>query len=172
MKYSSQRLNNLIKNKQRQTFFLTLLKELIWLDNIKLVINRSQEAALQYKIKSKGTQLNEVNQKIRQVKQKLMRTESELSYTNLDTIKEEVAQLEDKIEAEEAQVNTHLVSNVGHCHSWEREEKNVSQDEPVSSILVQFHHHHCHIAWFSLWRQSISHKTSHESANEVFLNFT
>lgn len=41
-----------------------------------------------------------------------MRTESDLSYTNLDTIKEELAQMEEKIQAEEAQVNTKVVRNI------------------------------------------------------------
>ncbi|KAK8394416.1 hypothetical protein O3P69_006540 [Scylla paramamosain] len=70
---------------------------------------RSEEAALQYKIKSKSTELSEMNQKIREKKQKLMRTESELSYTNLNTIKEELAQMEEKIQAEEAQVSTKVM---------------------------------------------------------------
>lgn len=66
---------------------------------------RTQEAALQYKIKSKGGQLSDVNQKIRQVKQKLMKTESELSYTNIETLKEELTKVEEKIRAEEMQVD-------------------------------------------------------------------
>ena len=82
-----------------------------------MVVTRSQEAALQYKIKSKSTEVNEVNLKMRQVKQKLMWTENKLSYTNLDTIKEEVAQLEEKIQAEEAQVNTKMVSHIDYYYS-------------------------------------------------------
>lgn len=46
-----------------------------------------------------------MNQKIREVKQKLMRMENELSYTNLETLKEELAKVEEKIRTEEMQIN-------------------------------------------------------------------
>lgn len=76
---------------------------------MKTFLCRSEEAALQYKIKSKSTEFNELNENIREKKQKLMRTESDLSYTNVDTIKEELAQVEEKIQAEEARVNAKVV---------------------------------------------------------------
>lgn len=76
---------------------------------MKTFLCRSEEAALQYKIKSKSTEFNELNENIREKKQKLIRTESDLSYTNVDTIKEELAQVEEKIQAEEARVNAKVV---------------------------------------------------------------
>lgn len=41
-----------------------------------------------------------------------MKTESELSYTNIETLKEELAKVEEKIRGEEMQVNAHKVRNV------------------------------------------------------------
>lgn len=77
-----------------------------------LSFNRSQQAALQYKIESKRNQLSDVNKKIRQVKQRLIKTESELTYTNLDTLKEELTKVEEKIKTEEAQNDTRKVRNI------------------------------------------------------------
>ncbi|MPC46738.1 DNA repair protein RAD50 [Portunus trituberculatus] len=104
-----QRANILTKKKEFEENEAKLQMEI---DNLRQVgrgLCWSEEAALQYKIKSKGTELNELNQKIREKKQKLMRTESELSYTNLDTIKEELAQVEEKIQTEEALVSTKVM---------------------------------------------------------------
>ncbi|XP_042867629.1 DNA repair protein RAD50-like [Penaeus japonicus] len=66
---------------------------------------RTSEAALDHDIKTKGKQLDETGMRIRQLKQRLMRNESDLSDTDLDSLKVELTQVEQMIAKEEAKVN-------------------------------------------------------------------
>lgn len=73
--------------------------------------SRSREAALDQEIKSKGKQLDDTTRNIRQIKQTLMRNESDLSAANLDEIKDELKGVEETIIAEEGKLDVKKVNH-------------------------------------------------------------
>ncbi|XP_069982558.1 DNA repair protein RAD50.L isoform X1 [Penaeus vannamei] len=83
---------------------------------------RTSEAALDHDIKTKGKQLDETGKKIRQLKQALMRNESDLSDMDLDSLKVELTQVEDMIAKEESKVNmTELTAEIERAKKNKRE---------------------------------------------------
>lgn len=90
---------------------------------------RSREAALDHEIRSKGKQLEDITRKIRQIKQTLMRNESDLSVANLDEIKEELKQVEQTVTAEEEKFDVKKVLEDIDVGKKTRREIELSVDE-------------------------------------------